>query len=166
MSAVPLVTASLKGPQLPPATESAILLSKLPFILKKYIFVYLTALGLSFSIWDLDPSPRIEPRPPALGAWSLGHWTTREASKFPILLKKYSTLNVYAIIHQGSPIHTIRHISLKHKEPSPSQEHKTFWTQGDTFMLSEAFLLPSQPVISKSSQYSLFFIKILFLNHL
>ena len=30
------------------------------------------------SVWDLVPWPRIEPRPPALGAQSLNHWTTRE----------------------------------------------------------------------------------------
>ena len=35
-------------------------------------------LGLSCSMWDLVPCPGIEPRPPALGAWSLGHWSTRE----------------------------------------------------------------------------------------
>ena len=35
-------------------------------------------LTLSCGIWDLAPWPGIEPRPSALGAWSLGHWTTRE----------------------------------------------------------------------------------------
>ena len=29
-------------------------------------------------MWDLVPWPGIEPRPPALGAWSLSHCTTRE----------------------------------------------------------------------------------------
>ena len=29
-------------------------------------------------MWDLVPITKIEPRPPALGAWSLNHWTTRE----------------------------------------------------------------------------------------
>ena len=29
-------------------------------------------------MWNLVPRPRIEPRLPALGAWSLTHWTTRE----------------------------------------------------------------------------------------
>ena len=60
---------------------------------KKYI--YLTTLGLSYNtqdlwsllwhakpfnwdIWDLVPWPGMEPGPPALGLWSLGHWTTRE----------------------------------------------------------------------------------------
>ena len=29
-------------------------------------------------MWDLVPQPGMEPGPPALGAWSLSHWTTRE----------------------------------------------------------------------------------------
>ena len=29
-------------------------------------------------MWNLVPSSGIEPQPPALGAWSLSHWTTRE----------------------------------------------------------------------------------------
>ena len=29
-------------------------------------------------MWDPVPWPGIEPRPPALGAWSLSHWTTSE----------------------------------------------------------------------------------------
>ena len=28
--------------------------------------------------WELVPRPGMEPRPPALGAWSITHWTTRE----------------------------------------------------------------------------------------
>ena len=34
---------------------------------------------------DLVPPPGIEPRPPALGAQSLTHWTTREVPKISIL---------------------------------------------------------------------------------
>ena len=34
----------------------------------------------SCSRWDLVPWPWLEPRPPALGAWSLSHCTTREVS--------------------------------------------------------------------------------------
>ena len=37
----------------------------------------MTALGLSYGMRALAPWPGIEPRPPALGAQSLGHWTTR-----------------------------------------------------------------------------------------
>ena len=33
-------------------------------------------------MWDLVPGPVIEPGPPALGAWCLGHWTTREVCFF------------------------------------------------------------------------------------
>ena len=35
---------------------------------------------LSCNMWDLIPWSGIEPRPPALGPWSLSHWTTREVS--------------------------------------------------------------------------------------
>ena len=42
------------------------------------IFMYLTALGLSGSMWDLVPQPGIEPGPSALGTRSLSHWTTRD----------------------------------------------------------------------------------------
>ena len=41
--------------------------------------IYLSALGLSCGMWDLVPWPGIELGRPALGAWSLSHWTTREA---------------------------------------------------------------------------------------
>ena len=33
---------------------------------------------LHCSMQALVPQPEIEPRPPALGVWSLTHWTTRE----------------------------------------------------------------------------------------
>ena len=40
--------------------------------------IYLTDLDLSCGKWDLVPRPGIKLRPPALGAWSLSHWTARE----------------------------------------------------------------------------------------
>ena len=40
--------------------------------------IYLAAPALSFGLLDLVPWPGMEPGPPALGAWSLRHWTTRE----------------------------------------------------------------------------------------
>ena len=57
----------------------------------------MATLGLSCSTWDLHcgigifscsmrdlvPWPGTEPGPPALGAWSLSHWTTREVPKTP-----------------------------------------------------------------------------------
>ena len=36
--------------------------------------------ALSCCMWDLVPWLGIEPRPPALGVWSLSHWTTRGIS--------------------------------------------------------------------------------------
>ena len=43
---------------------------------------------------DLVPGPGIEPRPPALGAWSLTHWTTR-----------------------GSPSSTVKDLAIDKKYP-------------------------------------------------
>ena len=37
-------------------------------------------------MWDLVPRPGIEPGPPALGAQSLTHWTTREVPCLRVLL--------------------------------------------------------------------------------
>ena len=54
--------------------------------LKKII--YLTVPGLYCSMWDLVPQPGIESRPPALGAQSLSHWTTREFPPFGSYKKK------------------------------------------------------------------------------
>ena len=45
-----------------------------------FAFLYLAVPGLSCSMRDLVPCPGIEPGPPALGAWSLSPWTTREDS--------------------------------------------------------------------------------------
>ena len=46
---------------------------------KKKKSIYLAALGLSCLMWVLVPWPGIEPRVTAMEAWSLNHWTTREA---------------------------------------------------------------------------------------
>ena len=49
------------------------------FLLKKKKSIYLAALDLSCLMWVLVPWPGIEPRVTAMEAWSLNHWTTREA---------------------------------------------------------------------------------------
>ena len=51
--------------------------------------IYLTALGLSCSMWGLFSLPGIEPGPPTLGAWSLSHWTTREVPTPVFLLGEF-----------------------------------------------------------------------------
>ena len=56
-------------------------------LLFKYLFMYLAVPGLSCSMWNLVPWPAIKPRPSALGARSLSHWTSREV---PVLfLRKF-----------------------------------------------------------------------------
>ena len=67
-------------------------------------------LGLSCGMWDLCchmrtlrcdmrdlvPRPAIEPRPSALGAWSLTHWTTREVP-FCILFSPFGFLELMSV---------------------------------------------------------------------
>ena len=49
-----------------------------------YVCMYLAVWDLScsmwtsWSMWNLVPWPGIDPQTPALGAWNLTHWTTRE----------------------------------------------------------------------------------------
>ena len=59
---------------------------------KKKVFIYLAALGLSCSMWDIwlsyvGPSSltRNQSRPLALGAWNLSHWTNREVPSLSLL---------------------------------------------------------------------------------
>ena len=49
-------------------------------------FIYLAVLGVSCRMWELVLWPVIEPMPPALGTWSLNHWTTREVPSLPPLI--------------------------------------------------------------------------------
>ena len=51
-----------------------------------YFKIHLAALGLSCGTWDLVPQTGIKPGSPALGVWSLSHWTTREALCIRILV--------------------------------------------------------------------------------
>ena len=50
-------------------------------------------------MWDLVPRPGIKPGPPALGAWSLSHWTTREVCRKSFLC----TAAAAAKSHQSCP---------------------------------------------------------------
>ena len=42
--------------------------------------------AMNCSMWGVVPWPGIEPRPPALGGWSLSHWTTREIQSSSLIL--------------------------------------------------------------------------------
>ena len=52
--------------------------------------------GLGCSMQDLVTSPGIEPWPPALGAWSFSHWTTREVPGKGFLKIEIRHLNHYS----------------------------------------------------------------------
>ena len=64
------------------------------------------------NMWDLVPWPGIEPRPPALGAWSLNHWTIREVPA--VLLKMWPLRPLVSKIMRDS--------RLKMYIPRPSPE--------------------------------------------
>ena len=61
----------------------------------------------ALSCWmQLAPWPGIEPRPPALGAWSLNHWTTREVPVFSLLCGlgiEREGCNVCSVYHLENP---------------------------------------------------------------
>ena len=46
-------------------------------------------------MWDLVPWPGIEPGPPAVGAWSLNHWTTREVPSYTFYQHYNTSLQSY-----------------------------------------------------------------------
>ena len=70
------------------------------FNIKKYIFILkhfqliLAVLGLSCSLQDLVLWLRIKPVPPALGAQSLSHWTTRLLVLNQHLLSEETSFNI------------------------------------------------------------------------
>ena len=56
------------------------------FLIFIYLFIWLHRVLVAARMWDLVPRPGIEPRPPALEAWSLNHCATREVP-IPLLFK-------------------------------------------------------------------------------
>ena len=66
-------------------------------------YVLVVALGVfSFSMWSFtcrmyyrDPGPRIKPRAPTLGSWSLNYWNTREVPDWSFLLSFQSLLYLF-----------------------------------------------------------------------
>ena len=69
---------------------------------------------LSCGIWNLVPSPGIEPGPLALEMWSLSHWTSREV---PTDAFKVNFLNLATLlqIFKASKLHGYINLQLKKK---------------------------------------------------
>jgi len=49
-------------------------------------------------MWDLVPWPGSKPRPPALGIWSLSHWTTREVPIYTFYLHFFPIKHLIELI--------------------------------------------------------------------
>ena len=79
----------------------------------KYSFIYLAALGLTCSMWDLFPWPGIKPRPLALGVQSLSQHTTKEVTFFPLRIP-LSAQFFYPTRHKND--NNITNHNSKHKE--------------------------------------------------
>ena len=60
------------------------------FVAACRLLVVACELLVAACMWDLVPRPGIEPRPSALGTWSLTHWTTRE-----VPMPSFSSLHLY-----------------------------------------------------------------------
>ena len=62
----------------------------------------MAATGLNRGMWDVVPWPGIEPGPPALGAWSLSHWTTRELPACFLLIPQFQNQTVVRTLRRQS----------------------------------------------------------------
>ena len=71
-------------------------------IITLFIYLFGCTKSLVCSMWDLIPLPRIEPRPLALGPWSLSHQTTRDDPNYNF---STSFLGVWNILSQTDSDH-------------------------------------------------------------
>ena len=98
-------------------------------------------LAFSYGIWDLVPWPGIEPGPPALGAQSLDHWTTRlspPSVQFRLVIQSCPTLfDPMDSSTPGLPVH--------HKLPelAHTHVHRVDDAIQPSHPLSSPLLLPS-----------------------
>ena len=54
--------------------------------------IFVVACLVAACVWDLVPWPGVEPGPPALGAQSVTHWTTREVPQYNILNRAFESV--------------------------------------------------------------------------
>ena len=81
---------------------------------------------LSCGIWDLVPWPEIEPGSPALGAWSLSHWTTRKFHIPPFFIEHVPRLRSLTAWVQFSDAPIRSYVDL-HKLPDAFLVHFSHW---------------------------------------
>ena len=118
----------------------------LPFLFK-HIFIWLcwvlvAARGslifiamwgiFSCSRWDLLPWLGIEPGPPALGAWSFSHWTTRELLIFPFFIVYFEVQIIYLFIYLFIWLLVLASLSLQ-PPPELCNQQRNSRKQADSF---------------------------------
>ena len=84
---------------------------------------------LSCCLWDLVPWPGIKPRPPALGAWHLSHWTTREvplSANFFLMFYLHCFIFImlsvqfsHSVVSNSLRPHELQHSRLPSPSPTP-----------------------------------------------
>ena len=99
----------------------------------------------SCGVWHLVPWPGIEPGAPALGAWSLSHWITREV---PGLICEWFDdkeggqrgRKSMALVHSQAGLESCPSFPIACVQPHLKQAHWTFWAsflEGRTSVGSE-----------------------------
>ena len=106
--------------------------NSLLFLLLFYFYFF----AMPWGIWDLVPWPRIELRPPALGAQNLSHWITREAPKV-IVVQSLSCIQLLAI---PWTLYSMPGFLVHHCLPELTQTH-VHWV-GDAIQPSHPLLSP------------------------
>ena len=108
---------------------------------------------LNWGMWDLVPQPGIKPESSALGAWSLGHWTTREVLLGGSLSLPWNLIYITTVLSKFSyfPSIIMTTISLPFTEDLLYQRH-TARVPRILLMLLHLFLT----ALSGISLYSIF----------
>ena len=115
-------------------------------------------MGLSCGMQDLVPWPGIESGPPALTAWSLSHWTTREVPSYPSFTKtlawKFSSVTQSCRTVCDSMNCSMSGFPVHHQLPELTQTH--VHQVGDAIQPSHPLSSPSPPIFNLSQHQGLF----------
>ena len=84
-------------------------------ILKFYLYMYFCLHQGAYGI--LVPQPGMEPVPPAMGAWRLNLWTTREVPKYSV---RFSDICIHNAVYTiPSPLFSSRHFITSRRHLIP-----------------------------------------------